>query len=181
MRLPLRVARGLELRPLKLAEASDLFALVDANRNHLRRWLPWVDLNTDTAHSRAFIRAHQALAKKGQALTYGLWWKGALRGIAGLHGFDADNHSAAVGYWLDAAASGHGLMTKAVARLLDHAFGNLRLHRVELRAAVRNRASRAVAERLGFRHEGTARGAQAMRGRYLDLAVYAMEAEDWKA
>ncbi len=177
---PLRVARGLELRPLKGTDAKALFALVDANRAHLRRWLPWVDQNTDTAHSRTFIRAHQRLAKQGFARIYGLWWKGALRGVAGLHGLDADNHSAAVGYWLDAAASGHGLMTRAVARLLDHAFGTLSLHRVELRAAVRNRASRALAERLGFRHEGTARGAQLVRGRHLDLAVYALEAKDWK-
>lgn len=181
MSRPLRVARGLELRPLRLADASELFALVDANRAHLRRWLPWVDLNTDIAHSRAFIRAHQALAKRGLARTYGLWWKGDLRGIAGLHGFDSDNHSASIGYWLDAEASGQGLMSKAVARLLDHAFGPLKLHRVELRAAVRNRASRALAERLGFRHEGTARGAQFVHDRYRNLAVYAMESEDWRA
>ncbi|MBS1766588.1 MAG: GNAT family N-acetyltransferase [Acidobacteria bacterium] len=180
MGVPLRVARGLELRPLKLADAPALFALVEANRAHLRRWLPWVDLNTDIAHTRAFIRLHQALEKRGEVRTYGLWWKRRLVGIAGLHSLDHENASGAVGYWLAADAEGHGLMSKAVGRLLDHAFGRLKLHRVELRAAVRNRRSRALAERLGFHHEGTARGAQALRGRFIDLAVYALRREGWR-
>ncbi len=179
MGVPLRVARGLELRPLKLADAAPLFALVDANRAHLRRWLPWVDLNSDISHTRAFIRLHQALEKRGEVRTYGLWWKRRLVGVAGLHSLDAENASGAVGYWLSEEAEGQGLMTRAVARLLDHGFGPLRLHRIELRAGVRNRRSRALAERLGFRHEGTARGAQALRGRYIDLAVYALEREAW--
>ena len=179
MPAPLRVARGLELRPLKLADAGALYAVVDGNRAHLRRWLPWVDANTAVAHTRAFIRLHQTLEKRGEVRTYGLWWKGALVGVAGLHSLDPENASGAIGYWLAAEAEGHGLMGRAVARLLDHAFGKLKLHRIELRAGVRNRRSRALAERLGFRHEGTARGAQLLRGRHIDLAVYALEAGDW--
>lgn len=175
----LRVARGLELRPLKLADAPPLFALVEANRAHLRRWLPWVDLNTDIAHTRAFIRLHQVLEKRGEVRTYGLWWKRRLVGVVGLHTLDADNASGAIGYWLAAEAEGHGLMGQAVARLLDHALGRLKLHRIELRAGTRNRRSRALAERLGFRHEGTARGALALRGRFMDLAVYGLRREDW--
>jgi ribosomal-protein-serine acetyltransferase len=100
-------------------------------------------------------------------------------GVAGLHSLDPENAGAAVGYWLSAEAEGHGFMARAVGRLLDLAFGRMKLHRVELRAGVRNRRSRALAERLGFRHEGTARGALALRGRFVDLAVYALEAEDW--
>ena len=176
---PLRVTRGLELRPLKVADAPALFALVDGNRAHLRRWLPWVDQNTDIAHSRAFIRLHQSLERQGQVRTYGLWWRKRLVGVVGLHSLDAENASGAVGYWLAAEAEGRGLMTRAVARLLDHGFRRLKLNRLELRAAVRNRRSRALAARLGFRHEGTARGAQLLRGRPVDLAVYALTSEDW--
>ena len=180
MGAPLRVVRGLELRPLKLADAAALFALVDSNRTHLRRWLPWVDLNTDIAHTRAFIRLHQTLAQRGEVRTFGLWWRKRLVGVAGLHSLDAENASAAVGYWLAAEAEGNGLMTRAVARLLDHAFDRMGLHRIELRAGVRNRRSRALAERLGFRHEGTARGAQALHGRFIDLAIYALQSDAWR-
>lgn len=175
----LRSGRDLELRPLRLADAAALFALVEANRAHLRRWLPWVDANTEVAHTRAFIRLHQSLERQGQVRTFALWWKGGLTGVAGLHSLDPENACAAVGYWLAAGAQGRGLMAKAVTRLLDLGFGPMKLHRIELRAGVRNRRSRALAERLGFRHEGTAKGAQALRGRHIDLAVYALEAENW--
>jgi ribosomal-protein-serine acetyltransferase len=172
----LRSGRDLELRPLRLADASALFALVDADRERLRRWLPWVDANTKVAHTRAYIRARQA-----RGLTFGLWWKGALGGVVGLHSFSPEHDSAAIGYWLASSMEGRGLMTRAVARLLDHAFLDLHLHRIELRAAVRNRPSRAIAERLRFHHEGTAKGALKLRGAFVDHAVYAMVAEDWRS
>lgn len=170
----LRIGRAFELRPLRMADASALFALMDADRERLRRWLPWVDANTKVAHTRAYIRARQA-----RGLTFGLWWKGSLAGVVGLHSFSPDHDSAAIGYWLSSAFGGQGLMTRAVAGLLDHAFGELGLHRIELRAAVRNRPSRAIAERLGFRHEGTAKGALKLRGTFVDHAVYAVVAGDW--
>ena len=179
MPAPLRVAPGLELRPLRLADAPSLFKLVEANRAHLRRWLSWVDGTAAEADTRTFIHLNRALQRQGQLRTFALWWKGRLVGVAGLHSLDEENASGAIGYWLASDAEGRGLMTKAVGRLLDLAFGPMKLHRVELRAGVRNRRSRALAARLGFRHEGTARGAQLLRGRHIDLAVYALEAGDW--
>ncbi len=170
----LRIGRAFELRPLRMGDASPVFALVDADRERLRRWLPWVDGNTKVTHTRAYIRARQA-----RGLTFGLWHKGALGGVVGLHSFSPEHDSAAIGYWLASRVEGQGLMTRAVARLLDHAFQDLKLHRIELRAAVRNRPSRAIAERLGFRHEGTAKGALKLRGTFVDHAVYSMVAEDW--
>jgi ribosomal-protein-serine acetyltransferase len=69
-------------------------------------------------------------------------------------------------------------MTAAVSAYLDYAFDVLRLTRVTLRAGVENVASRAVAERLGFTHEGTEREAERIGDRVHDLAVYAMLATD---
>ena len=51
----LKAGRGLELRPLYLRDAKALFPLVEANRERLRRWLPWVDDNRSVLDSRVFI------------------------------------------------------------------------------------------------------------------------------
>ena len=51
-------------------------------------------------------------------------------------------------------------MTRAVRALATHAFTALGLHRLEIQAATDNARSRAVAERVGFAYEGTARGAE---------------------
>jgi len=51
------IDQDLELRTLREEDAVVLFQLVDANRKHLREWLPWLDANTEVDHSRAFIRS----------------------------------------------------------------------------------------------------------------------------
>ncbi len=40
---------------LKLGDANEMFALTEASRSHLRRWLPWVDRTRTVADSEAFI------------------------------------------------------------------------------------------------------------------------------
>ena len=176
----LKAGRALELRPLKAREARVLFALVDANRSHLRRWLPWVDATRSMGDIREFLRRVTAQAKAGTGQSFGLWWQGRLVGVASLAWIDAANQSAAIGYWLAQEAEGHGLMTAAVTALLRHGFRTLQLNRIEIRAGVRNRRSRAIPERLGFRHEGTLRQAERLADRFVDHAVYGLLKGDWK-
>ncbi|HJW71876.1 MAG TPA: GNAT family protein [Geothrix sp.] len=176
----LKAGRGLVLRPLRLRDAGALFQLVDGNRDRLRRWLPWPDDNLTKADSRAYILRVRGLARQQLALSFALWWKDQLVGIVGFNWIDHANRSAAIGYWLGAGAEGRGLMTAAVSTLLRHGFRTLQLNRIEIRAGVRNRRSRAVAERLGFRHEGTLRQAERLSDRFVDHAVYGLLAADWK-
>lgn len=176
----LKAGRTLELRPLQLRDARPLFALVDANRDRLRRWLPWPDANRSVQDSRAYILRVRAQARAGMALPFGLWWKDELVGVAAFVWLDPANQSGAIGYWLAREAEGHGLMTAAVSALVRHGFYALQLNRVEIRAGVRNRRSRAIPERLGFRHEGTLRQAERLAGRFVDHAVYGMLAEEWR-
>jgi ribosomal-protein-serine acetyltransferase len=86
-----------------------------------------------------------------------------------------------IGYWLAAPWQGKGIMTTACAALIDHAFKELKLHRVEIRCATGNARSRAIPERLGFVKEGVIRQGEWVNDRFLDLAVYGMLATDWAA
>jgi ribosomal-protein-serine acetyltransferase len=176
----LKAGRGLELRPLRLRDARALYALVDADRDRLRRWLPWPDDNRSVLDSRAYILRVRAQAQRGVAQSYGLWWHECLVGVAGFVWIDAVNRNAGIGYWLAGAAQGQGLMTAAVAALVRHGFRALKLNRIEIRAGVRNRRSRAVPRRLGFRHEGTLRQAERLADRFVDHAVYGMLATEWR-
>jgi ribosomal-protein-serine acetyltransferase len=176
----IKAGRALELRPLCLRDARAVFVLVDTNRNRLRQWLPWPNANHTVQDSRAYILDVRAKARLGVARSFGLWWKGDLVGVVGFNWIDLPNRSAAIGYWLAESAVGHGLMTAAVSALVRHGFRALKLNRIEIRAGVRNRRSRAIPERLGFRHEGTLRQAERLSDRYVDHAVYGLLAGEWK-
>ena len=70
-------------------------------------------------------------------------------------------------------------MTMACRAVLDYAFGELGLNRVEIWCAVDNARSRAIPERLGFTHEGTTRQSQWLSDHHVDEAVYGRLASDW--
>ena len=68
-------------------------------------------------------------------------------------------------YWIDAAFEGRGLVSRAMAILLDQAFGPLGLARVTVHTEAANQRSRALVARLGFTEEGLHRQAIAVRDR----------------
>jgi ribosomal-protein-serine acetyltransferase len=172
---------GAHLRLLEESDAEELFALVDRNRAHLEPWLPWVPATRGPDDTLEFIRAtRRQLADSDGLQTAIVGADGAIAGIVGFHRVDWANRATSIGYWLSADAQGRGLMTAAVRALLDHAFGAWGLNRVEITAAVDNARSRAVLKRLGLREEGVRRAAERHGERYLDIAVYAMLAADWR-
>lgn len=178
MPLELKADKDVVLRPLRLKHAAALFALTRANELWLRRWLPWLDTVTKPEHTRAFITRMRELERTGVALTFTVWHREELVGVAGFNWIDRTNRCATMGYWLAEDAAGQGVMVRAVQALVAHAFHALGLHRIEIRAAVRNRASRAIPERLGFRHEGTVRQAEWLYGKAVDHAIYGRLATD---
>lgn len=66
---------------------------------------------------------------------------------------------AEVGYWAAAQHRGRGYLTEATLTACRWIFSEIGVDRVEWRAEVGNRPSRAVAERAGFTIEGTLRSA----------------------
>jgi ribosomal-protein-serine acetyltransferase len=177
LKLEARLSDTEELRPVTSADVDELHALVMANRDHLRPWMPWAD--QDREATATFVETATADALAERALQLVILSDNRIAGAGGFHAIDWRNRLSSVGYWLAADATGRGLMTRAVAALLDHAFGPWSLHRVELRAAPANARSRGVAERLGFTLEGTLRDAELIGGRHRDLVVYSMLAYEW--
>jgi ribosomal-protein-serine acetyltransferase len=166
-----------ELRDLTEADAGELYALVDANREHLAAWMPWA-ADQDLERTAGFLHATSEKRKRGEALEGALVVDGRIVGCAGFPMIDRVSRAAMIGYWIATEHEGRGLVTRAVSALIDHAFGELGLHRVEIQAATGNVRSRAVPERLGFTQEGVLREAELVGERYQDLAVYGLLASD---
>ena len=89
--------------------------------------------------------------------------------------------SASIGYWVDQAWAGQGLVPEAVVVTLRFAFEMLGLHRVEISIIPRNSASRRVTEKLDLRLEGVSERFLEIDGEWEDHVRYAMTAEEWQS
>ncbi len=170
---------GLALTLVERRHAEELFALVDANRARLRTWLPWLDGAQSPADTLRFIEGALQQFADGLGPQLAIRHDGRIAGMIGFHPLDPANRAGEIGYWLGALAEGRGLMTRACRALTDYGFAELGLHRIVIRVATANARSRTIPQRLGFRHEGTARQAEWLYDRFVDLELYAMLAPEW--
>jgi len=175
----LKVEDGLELRLLEERHAEAVFAVVDRNRGYLRQWLPWLDVSVSPDDTRSFISRSLNKFACGEELAAGIWDHGQIVGAISYNFIDHSNRIAHIGYWLASDHQGKGVMTKACRAMIDHAFGDLRLNRVEIRCASGNMKSRAIPQRLGFQQEGVQRQAEWLYDHFVDLVIYGMLASEW--
>ena len=176
-----QVAPGIELRMFSFGDAETVYAVADRNRARLREWLPWVDKTESADDVRDFITRAIAQMEANQGPTAGIWCGDELAGCIGCHPIDWANRNCSIGYWIDEAYQGRGLVTQCCKALLAYLFEDLGLHRVEIRCATGNLRSCAIPRRLGFTGEGIVREGQWVNDRWVDLVVWSMLEEEWKA
>ena len=169
---------NLEIRLSIPQYADEIFCLTDANRDFLRRWLPWLDYTTSVDDTRSFITEQLHRFARGEAIHVSIFFNGSVVGVAGFDQIDATNRIGYIGYWLASAYNGQGIMTKVVSDLVSLARNELQLQKVDIRCASENQKSRAIPERLGFTHEGTLKRAEKVYDRWLDHEVYALLLDD---
>lgn len=170
---------GTDLRLLEDDNGEELFALTEENREHLRVWLPWVENVHCVADARRYIRSCVQQFAEDNGFQTGIWYGKRLVGVIGFHSVDWTNRSTALGYWIGESFQGRGIVTRACRLLVDLAFREWRLNRVEIRCATKNYRSRAIPQRLGFTEEGIVREAEWLNDRFVDLVIYGIIAGDW--
>jgi ribosomal-protein-serine acetyltransferase len=174
----LPVAPNLELRHFELHHTEMLFDLIDKSRTYLRRYLGFADLITLITAEDFIRRSREKFVKAGMG-NFGVWQGEVLVGVVSLFHFSKNNRKCEVGYWIGQAFAGQGIITKAVSSLLDYAFSELGLNRIQLCCATDNLASRRIAEKLGFGFEGLAREDRLLRGIRVTHEVWSLLAVDW--
>ena len=81
----------------------------------------------------------------------------------------------------DVQARGKGYATEAVRLLVEYLFKSFTINRLEVRMDTRNNASETIALKCGFMKEGSLRQSLFVRGRYIDIHLYALLREEWEA
>lgn len=89
--------------------------------------------------------------------------------------------SAFLGYGGVARWSGAGYMTAALRLVVERAFTDLALHRLEANVQPGNAPSIALVERCGFVREGFSESYLKIGGRWRDHTRFAIRAEQWRS
>ncbi|MER6423430.1 GNAT family N-acetyltransferase [Streptomyces sp. NPDC001137] len=126
-----------------------------------RRWNTPLKQVDDLAGARESLRGKVLASTDGSGASYCVTdaASGAVLGHIGVNAIDLVLSVARVGYWVLPEARGKGVATRALALASHWALTDLGIHRLELGHALGHEASCHIAERCGFRYEGTLRGA----------------------
>jgi ribosomal-protein-serine acetyltransferase len=177
---PLDLGDGVVLRLLRVEDAEEVFAVAGANRDRLAPWMPWAGRTNSVEEQRVWLR--NVSSDPDDLDGVGIFVDGRYVGGAGIHGRDPYGTGAEIGYWIDGAYEGRGIVSRVVRALLEVCFDEIKVHRVTIRAGAGNARSRSVAERAGFTQEGVLREAeQGSDGSgFHDLVVYGLLEHEWR-
>jgi ribosomal-protein-serine acetyltransferase len=160
----------LVLRPPVEEDASAVAEAVQSSLDTLVEWMPWADADYSAVSALEWMREAKAPGRHAFLVCDR---RGTVMGTCGLQQADLQSRCIQLGYWLGQSYTGRGYATRAARLAIDHAFGDLDFHRVEILVSVHNQRSRRVAERLGARLEATLTERLQVRGAWHDALLYA--------
>lgn len=170
------------LRGLRVhADKKEFLELRSANAAWTRPWdstAPGPGAATSMSYAQ-MVRFQDREAKEGRLLPFAIEVDGELAGQMHLFGITRGALlSASAGYWIAERYAGRSITPFALAMLIDHAFGGVGLHRVEVNIRPDNDASLRVMEKLGLREEGLRKRYLHINGAWHDHLTFAVTTEE---
>lgn len=170
------------LRAPRNADYREWAELRRESRDFLEPWEPrWARDELERSGWKRRMRRYREDFAAGCAIPYLIFDSAAGHLVGGItignirHGV---SQSAQIGYWTGERHSGQGYMQDAVRAVVAHAFGAMRLHRIEAACIPDNIRSIRVLEKAGFGREGLLRSYLRINGIWQDHYIYARIADD---
>jgi ribosomal-protein-serine acetyltransferase len=173
-------SRDIYLRFLRKSDAARMFAAVEESREELEKYV----IGPTRLHSVPEVEQIEhamIMRKKRQGYVFGIFTTAGkqLVGCISMHSVTEGTRSGEIGCWVRTSQTGKGIATAAVALIMLFGFKVLKLHRIVLRAAIDNPASRRIAERMDFVYEGTQRHEELRQRGWVDLKCYSMLEDEY--
>jgi len=170
----LKVEDDLELTLVEPKFASNYLDIVSEQREYLGEWLAWPAHAKDEEFFLEFIKSSLHDYAEGKSLVCAMIYQSHVVGNISFNTINHELQKVEVGYWLHQDFRGKGIVSKSLSKLIDLAFTEFNMLKVQICAATENQPSRAVCERLGFKLEGILTRAENLNGRVVDHAVYGL-------
>ncbi|MQR94504.1 GNAT family N-acetyltransferase [Fictibacillus phosphorivorans] len=170
---------------IKLLTLNDLQALFDnetRNREFFQQYAPERESDFYSLDGQARrITEMEERKEKGLGYSFGIFLQDTHELIGQIGLFKIERGPAQkgmVGYSLDKVHNGKGYMTQALSLLIDFAFHELKLHRIEAEVMPQNMGSIQLLLKAGFHKEGISKKNVKINGRWEDHQVLAILNEE---
>jgi len=174
------------MRPLAASDFRPWSEVRARNADWLTVWEPMrqpsmPDPTTDRSAFSARCAQRDRDRANGVAYQFGLFVDQHIAGEVNLNNvIRGAMQSGTIGYWIDRRHAGQAYVSEGVVALIEFAFEQLGLHRVEICIVPRNTNSHRVMDKLDLRNEGIALRYLEINGVWEDHVRYAMTAEEWQ-
>lgn len=177
MRNEIVVNKDITLKEIDLSEVEIIFHTIDTQRTYLGEWLPFVEVTRVVGDTK--IAVENMIRTADRNLTFAIYYQNVFAGLIGYKDIDKANRKAEIGYWLSEQFQQKGIITESCKTLINDAFEKMDLYRVQICVAAGNKKSARIPEKLGFKKEGTLRGAELHQRGFFDIIVYGLLKSEW--
>ncbi len=175
--LPVIGSDTITLRELRLSDAPTLFAMLSTDE--VARFIS-PPPTTIEGYERFIEWTHRQRAA-GQLVCFGIVPHGMTSaiGIFQVRSIEPGFGTAEWGFAMGSEFWGTGAFIEGARHILDFAFEQIGVHRMEARAAVHNRRGNAALQKIGAVREGLLRKAFLKHGTYYDQFLWTVVDSDW--
>ncbi len=177
--IPTLKTERLSLRAMHPIDAEDMYDY--ACRREVTEFLLW-EPHPSVAYTKQYLGYIQSRYALGDFYDWAVIERESRRmiGTCGFTRIDTVNNMAEIGYVLNPDFWGRGYATEMVQKIIEFAFSELGVHRIEARFMEGNRASLRVMEKLGMTFEGYHKDAIFAKGKYRTVGYCATVREENK-
>jgi ribosomal-protein-alanine N-acetyltransferase len=169
------------LRPISQRDRDEWRRVRQANAAWLARWDATAPSRSH-AQPRSFssmVRQMRTEARAGRQLPFVVEYDRRFVGQVTVSNIVRGSAQfASIGYWVDESYAGRGIIPRAVAMVIDHCFGPVGLHRIEVAIRPENTSSLRVVEKLGINEIGFAPRFLHIDGDWRDHRLFAITSEE---
>ncbi|HEY7342001.1 MAG TPA: GNAT family N-acetyltransferase [Ktedonobacterales bacterium] len=179
--VPTLTTTRLRLREIRPTDAEAIFAT--ASDDEAMRYIGR-ETHQTIEDTRDYMRLQELRYAERTVIRWGITLRDdgheRVIGSCSLHHFGEGYHRAEIGYELNRAYWGQGIMPEAVSAILTYGFSEMALHRIEAVIDDANTRSKSLLLKLGFQYEGNLRQRFVSRNGFEDEYYYGLLHDEWR-
>ena len=168
--------KDITLIPYDIKHAEQLTTAARESVAEVSPWLPWCHTDFTIEESKNWIELCTKTWDEGSAYEFVITSSrdGSYLGGCGLNQIRPIDKVANLGYWVRSSRVKHGIATAPTSLLADFGFKELKFNRIEILAAIENKASQRVATKAGALREGILRNRLLLHGAVRDAVIFSL-------